>query len=372
MTATNKRMRIWNSFLVLVALTVAPSAQAESEAGHVVAIDSESYVLDLADEVEVVPGSILQVYRRLPSARGTAAYRSHALWWPVGSLRVINTGEGLGVAVLEAGPKEPLPAGMEESGAAADLIQIGDRVRATGAVGERPTPVRVTFARSALFGTGDIALPESGDALLREWLRGLKTMDGPIEVQVHTRLRELGVEPPDIRRTMSAQQDAPFGPAPGQPTTPVDALYARPTRPHKVAPGRDVLVVDEHDGKPSTWHYTDAVTLARRQGELIASALATKLGRSQDVIRVTVVPRPAVMPSPDVPGYDGTNDQIRILATAIDWAEPPPEKKKKQQQQKKQPEDGKKRKRRLLERTPGEVSLLPPTLRRPEGPVRKG
>jgi len=371
MTATKNSIRTWALSAAVLALTFASPVWADSEAGHVVAIDKESYVLELADEVDVVPGSILQVYRRLPSARGTAAYRGRAVWWPVGSVRVVNTGDGLGIAVLEDGPSEPLPAGLEESGVAADVIQIGDRVRATGAVGERPTPVRVTFARAALFGSGDVALPESGDALLREWLRGLKTMDGPIEVQVHARLRELGVEAPDTRRSMSAEVDAPFGPSPGQPTTPVEALYARPVRPHKVAPGRDVLVVDSDKGKPTTWHYTDPVTLARRQGELIASALATKLGRSQDIIRVTVVPRPAVMASPEVPGYDGTADQIRILATAIDWAEPPPEKKKKKKQKTKQPEDGKKRKRRLLERTPGEVSLRVPSIHRLEGPVRR-
>ena len=80
MTATNNSIRTWALSAAVLALTFASPVWADSEAGHVVAIDKESYVLELADEVDVVPGSILQVYEN----QGSIDVGAHAK----------NTGQG--------------------------------------------------------------------------------------------------------------------------------------------------------------------------------------------------------------------------------------------------------------------------------------
>jgi siroheme synthase (precorrin-2 oxidase/ferrochelatase) len=137
--------------------------------------------------------------------------------------------------------------------------------------------------------------------------------------------------------------------------TPAEGLYERPVEPVNVPSGREVLVVGE-GGAKDTWHYMDPVTLAQRHGARIAGALASRLEVKPTVIRVTVVPRPLTLTNTKTPGYDYTGDQIRILATAINWSEPPPKKKIRKKKQE-QPEKRKKR-RRLLEQNPKEMSAL--------------
>jgi hypothetical protein len=344
-------------FSVLVGLALAaPSSLAASPiAGTVVAIQGDAYVVQFEQDLAVSVGSVLDVYRRLPDLRGSAKYRQSPNWWQMGSLKVVSTGEDYGIAVLESPPAEAPPAGLDESGIPVGLVRLGDKVRTTGAVAERPNQVRVSFARSDLFSSKDYELPDEGEKFLREWLRGLKSMDGPIEVQVHAHLPELGLALPDPDRTISALRDSPFGAAPGTPVTPAEGLYERPVEPVNVPSGREVLVVGE-GGAKDTWHYMDPVTLAQRHGARIAGALASRLEVKPTVIRVTVVPRPLTLTNPKTPGYDYSGDQIRILATAINWSEPPP-KKKIRKKKEKQPEKRKKR-RRLLEQSPKEMSAL--------------
>ena len=343
------------ALVLLGASMLAPGALAsEPAAGTVVAIQGEAYIVQLEGETAVSVGSILDVYRRLPDLRGSAGYRQSANWWNMGSLKVVSIGDDYGIAVLASGPAELPPAGLDESGIPAGVVRLGDKVRTTGAVAERPNQVRVSFARSDLFAVEDYELPEKGEKFLREWLRGLKSMDGPIEVQVHAHLPELGLA--DADREISALRDSPFGAAPGTPVTPAEGLYERPSKPVNVPAGREVLVVGA-GGVKDTWHYMDPVTLAQRQGARIAGALATRLAVKSTAIRVTVVPRPLMLTASKTPGYDYSGDQIRILAAAIDWSEPPP-KKKKIRKKKLDPLDKPKKRRRLLEQGPTEVSVV--------------
>tara|TARA_Y100001968_G_scaffold178107_1_gene163087 strand:+ start:4495 stop:5583 length:1089 start_codon:yes stop_codon:yes gene_type:complete len=342
-------------FLVIVSLCVAVPVVAEElpAAGEVVAIHGDAYLVRLEPGLAVSVGSLLDVYRRLPDRRGSAAYRDQANWWQLGSLKLVSVGNGHGIAVVAAAPSHLPPDGLDESGVPVDRVQLGDRLRTSGVVAERPVRVRVAFARADLFAPQDFELPERGEALLREWLRGLKGMKGPIEVQVHAHLPELGVELPDADRRLSALRDSPFGPAPGTSVTPAEGLWEAAPQPVNVPEGRELLVVGE-GGAKDTWHYMDPLTLAQRQGARIAGALASRLDLERSVIQVTVVPRPMTLSDTSTPGYDFSGDQIRILAQAIDWSEPPP-KKKKIKKKIKEPEP-RKRRRRLLEQKPAEVS----------------
>jgi len=353
----------WAAGVLALGLSLPSAARADdSVAGTVVAIDGETYVVNLADETGVSVGSVLQVYRRLPGERGTAAYRGSALWWEIGKLTVAGLGDGVAVATYSAAGS-PIPSGLDESGAPADQVHVGDKVRATAAVAERPSPVRVTFALADLFGAEDLTLQGEGAAVMSEWLRGLKQIEGPIEIEVHPRIAELGDGPPDGSRALSLSSDAPFGPAPGEPTVPVEGLYEDAPRAVRLPEGREVMVVDARDGKPDVWHYLDPVTLAARRGERVAQALAAHLGVPTETILVRVVPRPTS--SYDLgaktPGYDTPEDQIRILATGLEWADPPPPRAPRKPAEEEVEEDPKSeddvpnnRRRRLLERVPPE------------------
>ena len=259
--------------LVVLAMFATPAFADDRVAGTVVAIDGDAYTVDLGGEAAVSSGTELQVYRRLPSGRGTAAYRDSPVWWEVGRLTVRAVGEGIAIAVWSGPPSDVLPSGLDESGAPPDQVHIGDRVRATGSIGARPARVRVSFALRDLFEPQSQDLQGEGSALLAEWLRGIRSIEGPLEIEVHPRIAELGEVGPDLSRELSREIDAPFGPAPGEPVVPVDGLYEGAPTPVLIPEGREVLVVDQRDGKPDVWHYLDPVTMARRQGERVASAL---------------------------------------------------------------------------------------------------
>ena len=70
-------------FLVIVSLCVAVPVVAEElpAAGEVVAIHGDAYLVRLEPGLAVSVGSLLDVYRRLPDRRGSAAYRDQANWW---------------------------------------------------------------------------------------------------------------------------------------------------------------------------------------------------------------------------------------------------------------------------------------------------
>lgn len=158
------------AFLVLVGLSfVVPTALAASPiAGTVVAIQGDAYVVQFEEDMAVSVGSVLDVYRRLPDLRGSAKYRKSANWWQMGSLKVISTGDDYGIAVIASRPAEVPPSGLDESGIPVGLVRLGDKVRTTGAVAERPNQVRVSFARSDLFSSKDYELPDTGEQFLRE------------------------------------------------------------------------------------------------------------------------------------------------------------------------------------------------------------
>ena len=202
-------MRTTSITIALLALLATSSAAAEERvAGTVVAISGETYVVALGDEPGVSAGTILQAWRRLPSPRGSAAYRQAASWWDVGRLTVHSVADGVAVASWAGPPDQPLPSGLDESGVPADRIQVGDRVRATAALGQRPGDVRVAFALADLFGPADVELAGGGQALFGRWLKGLRSIEGPIEVEVHPRLAELGEIGPDLSRELSLDGDA--------------------------------------------------------------------------------------------------------------------------------------------------------------------
>jgi len=295
-------------------------------AGEVVAIDGTGsvYTIQLGDEV-VSEGSILQVYRRLPSERGSADYRSEAVWWEVGQLAVTALGGTTAVAVRQSPPSKPFPAELEESGAPASVVLIGDRVRATGAIGARPSPVRVTFQRADLFGLGQSELGEEGRPFFASWLDGLKGMEGPIQVEVHVQLGALGEAGGHGESSGGdRQRDYPFGPTSERPVAPPGDLYENSSVGVSVPESRDLLVVSSHEGKADTWHYVDPVQLAQRQGEVLAGALAASLRIPAEQISVRVLPSQVTVGGEEdaVPGYEADDEQVRILASSIEYVQP--------------------------------------------------
>lgn len=349
------------SLPLLPLLLAAGEAMAtERVAGTVVAIAGEAYVVDLGEEEGVSPGTVLLAFRQLPSPRGSAEFRGAAIWWDVGRLTVRSLGDGVAVATWGGPAAAPLPAGLDESGAPPERVQVGDRVRVTAAIAEMPVPVRVSFSLADLFTGADVALEGDGAGLMRHWLSGLRSVEGPIEVEVHARIEELGETAPDLSRELSLDDDAPFGPAPGEPVVPVEALYEGAPEPAEVPPGREVFVIDGGEGGPEVWRYLDPVTLARRRGEQVAAALSAHLGLPPAAVLVRVVPRatPAGGLAGGVPGYDEPGEQIRIVAPSIDWVEPEPVPEP-ARARKKDAEDGspvRPHRRRLLERPPEDVS----------------
>ncbi len=351
--------------LVSVLLFAGPASAQDPDAGPgpreaavVVAVHGDLLVLESGAEPGLGPGAILSVYRRLPSARGSAPYRDAAIWWDVGRVRVLQVGPEGAVATWHGPPRTPVPAGLDESGAPADRVQVGDRARATGSVGERVRDVRVTFARGDLFEPHDERLGGAGAAHLAAWLAGLRSMDGPLRVEVHARLEELGPEAPDLERLISAENDAPFGPAPGTATVPVDRLYEAPVEAASPPPaGREVVIVEAGERGPERWHYLDPLSLAEQHGRDVAGALAARLKIEPSLVSVTVVPRGTWSEGEALAGYDTPGDQIRILAAGLEWAEPPPPRAAppKEEVVEEKPPD-RTRKRRLLERVPEEVS----------------
>lgn len=351
-------------------LVAGPALADDRAAGTVVAIQGEHQVVELGGEPSVGPGTVLTVWRRMPSVRGEATYRDAALWFEVATLTVLTVGEGVAIAHRTGDPPTPIPADLDESGAPPDAVHIGDRVRTTGAVSERPVDVRVTFAREELFGEEDMDLPPRGRDHLAGWLRGLESMELPITVEVHARFPELGREPEDGSRALSAEHDAPFGPSPGEPVVPVEGLREPPTQPARVPPGDEVLVVDEvrDDGTVDAWRYVDPVTLAWRRGQRVAAALATHLELPDHAIEVRVVPRGISASYPQARGYDRPGDQIRVLAAGIVWEPPPPRRPPAPPApaaDSSSDEEEDPAPRRLLERPPTEVTLRAPAKREP-------
>ncbi len=331
---------------------------AEREPGVVVAVHGPTYVVRVGAEPAIGAGTVLQVYRRLPSARGAAPYRDAVLWWEVGRLSVTSVDAGVAVATQIAGPPVALPDGLDESGAPADRVQVGDSVRTTGAVTDRRPRSRVVFPVAELFSPEGTRPTDEGRAAIARWAKGLKAIEGPVEVRVRTRLRELGVVGPDIDRSVSITRDAGEGPVPGDPVTPIIDLHGAAVGPSEVSPARVVHVVEPGEDGVETYQYLDPVTLSQHRAAAVADLVAAAAGLEREAVLVTVVPLPELTAHEDAPGYDRGGDVVWILAGAIDWEEPAPPKPAVDPAPAEEPERPADRPRRPFERLPpdGEVS----------------
>jgi hypothetical protein len=356
-------MRLLCLFLLTPSLAVAagfgvaptvPVDAADRTPGVVVAVHGSTYVLQIGDEPAVAAGTVLQVYRRLPSPRGAAPYRSAELWWDVGRLSVSSIADGVAIATQVAGPRIALPTGLDESGAPSDRVQVGDLVRTTGAVAVRPLRSRVVFDAAALFAPEGTAPSETGRAHLARWAAGVKRIEGPVEVRVRTRLRELGVVAPDLSRSVSATRDAPEGPVAGDPVTPVMDLYSPSAAPAELPPARAVHVVEaRHDAEPETFQYLDPISLAHKRAEAVADVIAAAVGLDREAVLVTVVALPQVAAHEDAPGHDRGGDQVWILAGDLEWVTPPPVRKRVEPRESpKSEEDASREDRGAFERAP--------------------
>lgn len=362
-----QRIMIASLSAALLATPALAAAQAEERnAGTVVSIQGDLMMVEVGDEPAIGPGTVLQAWRRLPVVRGTAAYRDAALWFEVAELTVVQLSDGVAIARRTGDPKEPVPADIDETGAPPEAVWIGDRVRTTGAVALRPVEVRVTFARENLFREADVDFAEPGLAHMNGWLRGLKSLELPITVEVHGRFAELGPELPDVARSISVDQNAPFGPAPGGSVVPVDGLHGAVALPVRAPAGDEVIVVEDvrADGTVDAWRYLDPITLAHRRGQRVADALTAHLNLPPGAVTVKVVPRGISASYPTASGYDRPGDQIRILSSGIDWVSPDPIPKASPASPAEGAGDTGPRKRRILERPP-EVSLRGPSDREP-------
>jgi len=131
------------------------------------------------------------------------------------------------------------------------------------------------------------------------------------------------------------------------------------------------MVVDSYEGQADTWHYVDPVRLAYQQGTNLAGALASSLRIPSDQIAIRVVPqaRTSHSEASEVPGYESTEEKIRILASSIEYVQPTIDDKEIRRKRRVQPRRPRRapttepaseverpsRRRRLLERPP-EVS----------------
>jgi hypothetical protein len=328
------------------------------KAGQIVAVESNLVVVELGDEPAVGPGTVLQVFRRFPGGAGTAEFRRSSPWYAVGELTVDAVEGRVAVARQTAGPPRPLPALFEESGAPPEFVHIGDRVRTSGAVAARPLDVRVTFARDDLFRPGDVELSSDGERLLGQWVRGLRGLDGPVEVQVV--VRQAGGGSPaaiDQARAASVVRDAPLGPVVGTDVVPVENLYDDPEAPRPVPPGREVHVVQTKGRSGlANYRYLDPITLAEHHGRRVAEAIRSQLRLPEETVLVRVLPRgTATEDGALLPGYDSPGDQVRILSTGIRWQEARPA----SPAAKKPEDDPKARAQEAVERALAPVSAAP-------------
>jgi len=302
-----------------------PVAAATNRAGRVVAAaDGGVYTVELGDEV-VSPGSILQVYRRMPAARGSAEYRSAVVWWEVGQLTVTAVGGRTAVASGQVAPQTPLPPELDESGAPPGVVLIGDRVRATGGIGPRPATVRVTFSRSDLFEHGQSDFGTEGSAFFKGWLKGLKSMEGPIQVEIYPSIDGLPERTAArLNGNGGRDRDYPIGPSSDRRVAESDDLFESTVAGSQVPESRELLVVNSYDGNADTWHFVDPVRLAQRQADRLAGALAASLRIPSKRIAVRVVPQALSTGGEghDVPGYESETEQVRILASAIEYVQP--------------------------------------------------
>jgi len=128
-------------------------------------------------------GSILAAYRRLPAARGDAAFRAQSVWLESGRLQVVAAGPLWVTAHQIAGPPHaPLPS-LDDDGLPLDRVCIGDRVLETGEVAFDDQTVVGRFQLSLLFPGADDRIGDAGRQTLELWLSRFADI-GPVRVDV--------------------------------------------------------------------------------------------------------------------------------------------------------------------------------------------
>jgi hypothetical protein len=183
----------------------------------------------------------------------------------------------------------------------------------------------VTFARSDLFDRGEADFGTEGRAFFKSWLNGLKSMEGPIQVEIYPQIEGLpaaaGLR---VGGNGGRDRDYPIGPVTDRKIAPSDDLFEATLAGVQIPESRELLVVNAHEGKADTWHYVDPVRLALRQAQGLAKSLAAALRLAPKRISVRVVPRSVSSGGEvhDVPGYEGEAEQVRILASAIEYVQP--------------------------------------------------
>jgi hypothetical protein len=183
----------------------------------------------------------------------------------------------------------------------------------------------VTFARSDLFERGQSDFGTKGSAFFRSWLDGLKSMEGPIQVEIYPAID--GLHESAVLRLSGndgRDRDYPIGPSADRRVAPSDDLFKSTVSGSQVPQSRELLVVNSYEGNADTWHFVDPVRLAQRQADRLAQALAASLRIPSKRIAVRVVPRSVSTggEAHDVPGYESETEQVRILASAIEYVQP--------------------------------------------------
>jgi len=129
-----------------------------------------AYHVDARGLNGVEMGSVLVAYRRVPAARGDAAFREDPVWMESGRLQVVGMGEGGWViARMVAGPPFPLPA-LDDDGLPRDKVCIGDRVVESGSIGAGAESVVGHFEHDLIFEAGTHELRDSGVEVVHVWL----------------------------------------------------------------------------------------------------------------------------------------------------------------------------------------------------------
>ncbi len=175
--------------IIAVALLVAvPCVVARGEPRVVAAYAAsggaagEVYHVDVRGLDDVVEGSVLIAYRRVPARRGDAEFRSHPVWMESGRLRVVGLSDGWATASQLTGPPTTLPA-VDRDGLPRDRVCIGDRVVETGENALSEQRIVGEFDLRVLFGDAGDAVTVEGERMLRLWL-GRFAVRGPIRVNM--------------------------------------------------------------------------------------------------------------------------------------------------------------------------------------------
>jgi len=202
---------------------------------------------------DVRDGSVLVAYRRVPAARGTAAFRLDPVWLEAGRMQVLAVGNGWATARQISGTPHLLLPSLDADGLPLERICIGDRVVDTGQVGLVDQRVIGRFDLDLLFGASGDCVVEGGREALTLWL-GRFAVSGAIQVDVSLP----GEHPPST----------------GRPPT-VDEAVSE-------------VALQEGSGWSRVQRTEEELALAQRRARSLANAIETVLGREPGQVLATV------------------------------------------------------------------------------------